>query len=378
MKFIVNSEELSKNVQGLAKTVNGRSSLAILDHFLFEVMDDKLDVTASDGENMMRVTVNLIECSMVNDDREKRFCIHNSMIGDFLKNIPSQPITFDVDMDGFVVKVSYMNGHIQFPCTAGSEYPVIHLMKDEYQTVSLPSDMMLNDICRTVPFIGQDTLRPVINSICFNFSSEGLDVVSTSGSVLMKISHPELDAKNTGTFLLPTKPAALLKYFLEKNMEVKVKFTENGAVFECDNWKLTCRLIEGRYPNYNSVIPMDNSLEIRVDKKCLQEAIKRMLPMGNQEMKTLKLEIAPDMMTVSCQDLNYNTSATESIPCETIGNTITIGLNGEILCSVLSHINTDAVRMKMVESSRPVIILPDENIEGEYLTSLVMPMMITE
>ena len=377
MKIYVNSDEIGKSIQGLAKMVSGKSSLAILDHLLFVVDDNKLHVTASDGENMMRTTVNIEVQSMLDDESDKKFCIHNTIICDFLKNIPSQPITFDVDMTNNEVIVSYMNGHIKFPCISGNEYPSISLLKGDCKTISLPSDIILDDINRTSPFTGQDTLRPVMNAICFNFQKEGLDVVSSNGGVLMKISHDSIKTEKEAKILLPAKPTAMLKYFLNKDeKDVKILFTENAAVFECDNWQLTSRLIEGRYPNYNSVIPDNGNIEVLVEKKQLQETIRRMLPMGNQTSKAVKFEVADTSLTVSTEDVDFNTSAKEHIPCETSGGKIVIGVNGETFNSLLSHIHSDMTKLRMTECSRPIIIVPDTDRENETLLALIMPTLI--
>ncbi len=378
MKFNVNSDEMGKSIQGLAKMVSGKSSLAILDHFLFVVDDNKLHVTASDGENMMRTTMDIDVLSMPDKEDDRKFCIHNTVICDFLKNIPSQPITFDVDMENSETKISYMNGHIQFPCTSGNEYPSICFMKDEYESVSLPSDTILEDITRTSPFTGQDTLRPVMNAICFNFLSEGLDVVSSNGGVLVKITHTSIRTEKEAKFLLPPKPVTMLKYFLSKEeKDVSIRFTDNAAVFECDNWQLTCRLVEGRYPNYNSVIPQNSNIEVTVDKKQLQESIRRMLPMGNQSMKTVKFETAGTVLTVSSEDVDFNKSAKEDVTCETSGNGITIGVNGEVINTMLSQIHSDVAKLRMTEYSRPIIIVPDADKENETFMGLVMPTLIS-
>ena len=379
MKFNVNSDEMGKSIQGLAKMVSGKSSLPILDHFLFVVDENNLNMTASDGENTMRTTIAIVGERMVDDEDDKRFCIHNTVICDFLKNIPSQPITFDVDRDNDVVVISYMNGHIQFPCVSGAEYPSINFMKDEHENVSLPSATILEDINRTSPFTGQDTFRPVMNAICFNFHNEGLDVVSSNGGVLVKIAHPDIKTEKEAKFLLPQKPVAMLKYFLSKEeRDVDIQFTDNAAVFECDNWQLTCRLVEGRYPNYNSVIPTNSKIEVTVDRKQLQESIRRMLPMGNQQMRTVKFEIGGTELTVSSEDVDFNKSAKENVPCETSGEGITIGVNGETMNTMLSQIHSDMAKLRMTEFSRPIIIVPETERENETFLGLVMPTLITE
>ena len=377
MKFNVNSDEMGKSIQTLAKMVNGKSSLAILDHFRFEVDGDRLHVSASDGENIIKTSLNINLLSMLDDEDNKVFCIHNTVICDFLKNIPSQPIVFVVDMKNYVVTIQYMNGHIKFPCVSGKDYPVINFLKGEYNTVVISSEIILEDINRTIPFMGQETLRPTMNTICFNFDSDGLDVVSTNGGVMVKIYHPNITTEKTLRFLLPQKPASMLKFFLNKeDDDVTVKFSENGAVFENNNWQMSCLLVEGKYPNYNSVIPQSCNIEVQVEKKLLQECIKRMLPMGNQTSKSIKVDINNDQMTVSTEDIDFNTSAKESVNCKTSGNNFTIGMNGDTLNTILSHIHSDTVKMAMTEINRPIIIEPDEDKENEIFMGLVMPTLL--
>ena len=377
MKYNVQSDELSKNIQGLAKMVNGKSSLAILDHFLFEVDGDKLYITASDGENMMKTTVDIETTSMLDDERDKRFCIHNTVICDFLKNITQQPIIFDVNIESNEVKISYINGHIQFPCTPGEEFPKINIIGDESQNVTLPSYLILDDINRTSPFTGQETFRPVMNAICFNFMKESLEVASSNGGVLVKITHDIIKSENEAILLLPPKPVSLLKYFLSKEeKKTNIRYTDNAAVFSSDNWELTCRLIEGRYPNYNSVIPTSDNVQVQVDKRQLQNSIRRMLPMGNPNMKAVKMEINPTTLIMSSEDIDFNKSAREDIPCETTGERMYIGVNGETLNSMLTHIASDMVRIKMTEPTRAIIIVPGEDKADEKFLGLLMPCLI--
>ena len=377
MRFNVNSDVLSKNIQGLAKMVNGKASLAILDHFLFEVDGDKLYVTASDSENMMKTTMDIDTISMPEEETDKRFCIHNTVICDFLKNIAQQPLLFDVDMENNKVTISYMNGQVNFPCNAGKEFPKTNIIGDESKNVTLPSGLILDDINRTSPFIGQETFRPIMNAICFNFKNDALDVVSSNGSVLVIISHDNISCDDECTLLLPPKPVALLKYFLcKEEREVSIRYTDNAAVFSCDNWELTCRLIEGRYPNYNCVIPSSDNVQVLVDRKELQNSIRRMLPMGNPTAKVVKIEVNPTTLNMSSEDIDFNKSAKEDIPCETAGNEIRIGVNGETLNCILTHIASDIVRLKMTEPSRAILVVPDEDRENETFLGLLMPCLL--
>ena len=377
MQFLVTSDTLGKNIQGLSKMINGKASLAILDHYLFEVDGNNLQVIASDGENMMRTTTEILESDITSGD-PIRFCVHSRVLGDFLKNIPTQPITIIVENKAEIT-INYMNGHVSFPCVSDDEYPTFDILTGDTETAILPSATMLEDITRTSPFTEQGTMRPVLNAICFNFKEEGLDVVSCNGQVMMKNHHLDIHTDKQGVFLLPPKPAALLRHFLNKELlDICIKFTDNAAQFVGDNWQLTCRLVEGRYPNYNSVIPTNIDKTMLIDKRTLQEAIRRMLPMGNQQSKAMKMELDTTALTVSCEDVDYNTKAKESVCCEYDATPMAIGVNGETLCNVLSNIPSNMVRITFSEYSRPMLISPMDETDGLQITALLMPRLLNE
>ena len=377
MQFLVTSDTLGKNIQGLSKMMNGKASLAILDHYLFEVDGNVLQVTASDGENMMRTTTELIE-SDLQPGETIRFCVHSRVLGDFLKNIPTQPITIIVE-DKTTITINYMNGHVNFPCVSDEEYPTFDILTGDGETAILPSAAMLEDITRTSPFTEQGTMRPVLNAVNFNFKEGGLDVVACNGQVLMKNQHLGIHTDKEGNFLLPPKPAALLRHFLNKEpLDICIKFTDSAAQFVGDKWQLTCRLIEGRYPNYNSVIPANNDKTMLIDKRALQDAIRRMLPMGNPHSKVMKMELDTTTLTVSCEDIDYNTKAKESVCCNYDATPMAIGVNGETLCSVLSNIPSDMVRITFSECSRPLLVSPVEETEGLQITALLMPTLLND
>ena len=377
MQILVSSDTLGKNIQGLSKMISGKASLAILDHYLFEVDGSNLQIIASDGENMMRTTTEILESDITSGD-PVRFCVHSRVLGDFLKNIPTQPLTIIMESKTEIT-INYMNGHVSFPCVSDDEYPTFDILTGDTETAILPSATMLEDITRTSPFTEQGTMRPVLNAICFNFKEEGLDVVSCNGQVMMKNHHLDIHTDKQGVFLLPPKPAALLRHFLNKELlDICIKFTDNAAQFVGDNWQLTCRLVEGRYPNYNSVIPTNNDKTMLIDKRALQEAIRRMLPMGNQQSKAMKMELDTTALTVSCEDVDYNTKAKESVCCEYDATPMAIGVNGETLCNVLSNIPSNMVRITFSEYSRPMLISPMDETDGLQITALLMPRLLNE
>ena len=377
MQFLVTSDTLGKNIQGLSKMMNGKASLAILDHYLFEVDGNVLQVIASDGENMMRTTTELMESDLTPGE-SVRFCVHSRVLGDFLKNIPTQPLTIIMESKTEIT-INYMNGHVSFPCVSDDEYPTFDILTGDTETAILPSTAMLEDITRTSPFTEQGTMRPVLNAVCFNFKEDGLDVVSCNGQVLMKNHHLDIHTDKEGIFLLPPKPAALLRHFLCKEpLDICIKFTDSAAQFVGDTWQLTCRLIEGRYPNYNSVIPANNDKTMLIDKRALQDAIRRMLPMGNPHSKVMKMELDTTALTVSCEDIDYNTKAKESVLCDYDATPMAIGVNGDTLCNVLSNIPSDMVRFTFSEYSRPLLVSPVDETEELQITALLMPTLLND
>ena len=283
MRITLDSDTLSKNLQGLSRVIAPKSSIAILDHFLFEVEGDKLTVTASDNENVMKATADILE-SDIDSGEPTRFCVHARLIADFLKNLPVQPLTFVVEEKE--ISVRYENGQICFPCVSGKEYPTMEMLTGDCTSATLPSSMLQDDITRTSSFVAQDTMRPVLSALCFNFKENGLDVVSCNGQVLMMDTHRGITLENENRFLLPAKPAALLRYWTAKDLfDITIQFNGNAARFSGANWQLTCRLVEGRYPHYKAVIPVNNDKTLLIDKQQLQVAIRRMLPMGSQSFR---------------------------------------------------------------------------------------------
>ena len=215
MKISLSSDTLSRLIQGLSKAIPTKPSIAILDHFLFEVSGTNLCVTAFDGENMVKATMEMLETDTT-DNEPNRFCVHARLISDFLRNIPTQPITFMVEEK--TITVNYNNGRISFPCVSGKEYPGFNILSGECHKAALSSTMLLDDITRSSSFVAQDTLRPVLNALCFNFMKDGLDVVSCNGQVLMKNRHDDIATEEEAYFLLPTKPASLLRGLLSKDI----------------------------------------------------------------------------------------------------------------------------------------------------------------
>ena len=379
IQFKVQSGELGRTILGLSRIIAGKHTLAILDHFLFEVAEQELQITASDNENMMVTTIDIIESTNGPVDKPIKFCVRYDVVCDVLKNLPDQPMSFDVYLSKDEIVLSYMSGHIKFPCVSGKEYPIINFCKENSCVVSLDSDLMLKDINSVCPFTAQDTIRLTLNAVCFNFQKEYLDVVSTNGNVLMKISHKDVKTENEKNLLLPPKPVSILKYFLNKAENiVNIIFNDNSAVFECNNWKLTCRLIEGRYPNYDSVIPTISSCEVEIEKKTLQDAIKRILPMGNQEIKGILMEFEKDTLTLSSENTDFSTSAKETIPCNYPMDYLFIGVNGEIFHNLLSHVPTDNVKLLMTTETRPILIVPETELENEEFYALIMPALINK
>ena len=307
MRFTLSSSALSSRLSTLSKVINSKNSLAILDCFLFDVNNNTLTITASDSENVLTTTLALTE-----SDGEGRFAVNNKTILDAVRELPEQPLTIDVNTQEYTIKVVYQNGIYNFTAQNADEYPNVPVMGDNATSLQIPSGVLSDNISRSLFATATEELRPVMNGIYFDLTPDALAIVASDGP-----------------FILPKKPATLLKGILVKDeSEVLVRFDERNAEVRFGDSVLMCRLIEGRYPNYNSVIPQDNPNQLTIDRKVLIGALRRVLPFASESSQLVRLHLEPGLLEVSSEDIDFSTSAKEQIACDYAGSTMNIGFKG--------------------------------------------------
>lgn len=375
MRFTVSSSALSSKLNMLAKVIGSKNSLPILDCFLFQVANGEMSITASDSDNVIKSTL-----ALTDHDGEGEFCVPNRVILDALKELPEQPLHFDVDAAGeaVAIKIVYQNGLYNFTGQSAEEYPRTQSMNDACTTVSLPSEMLINNISRSLFATANDELRPVMNGIYFDLTADALAIVASDGHKLVRSKNFTIKSESPSAFNLPKKPASLLKNILSKDGDdAIIKFDDRSAEIQFTDGVMRCRLIDGRYPNYNSVIP-NNPNEVTVDRRGLQSALRRVLPFASESSQLIRFHIESGRFEVSSEDIDFSTSAKEQLSCEYNGSPISIGFKGSSLMEILSNLTSDNIIIQLADPSRAGIIVPAEQPENEDILMLIMPMLLND
>lgn len=374
MRFTLSSSALNSRLQTLSRVINSKNSLPILDCFLFEVKDNQLNITASDSENVMNTKVALDDCT-----GEGNFAVPNRTILDAVKELPEQPLTFDVDLNHLTIKILYQNGIYNFTAQNADEYPRAQVVPDSAISITIDANVLNDNITRSIFATAQDELRPVMNGIYFDLSGDSLSIVASDGHKLVRNKNFNIKSEVPSSFILPKKPASLLKNVLGKETgDVVIRFDERSAVIIYSEGKLTCRLIEGRYPNYNSVIPQNNPNQLTIDRKTLMGALRRVLPFASESSQLIRFHLESGKLELTSEDLDFSTSAKENITCDYNGVTMNIGFKGSSLSEILNNLTSEEVTIQLADPSRAGIIVPTTQPEGEDILMLIMPMLLND
>ena len=363
---------MSSKLVALSRVINSKNALPILGDFLFEIDGNTLHLTASDSENVMKTQLELTE-----SDGSFRFAIGNHDLLEAVKGFSEQPITFDVNLEQNLVKISYQNGLFSLPVDNADEYPVAQSVNEFAKAITLPNAVLAENITRTIFATAQDELRPVMNGIYFDLSTDNLAVVASDGHKLVRNKIFTVKSDEPSAFILPKKPAGLLKNMLGKDGgDVTIRFDERNAEINYGDGVLQCRLIEGRYPNYNSLIPQNNPNEVRVDRLGLLAALRRVQPFANDSSNLVRFHVEGSTLQLDAEDYDFSKTATERMICEYNGMPITIGFKGNAFIEILSNIECPEVVIQLADSSRAGLVLPSEQPENQEILMLMMPMLI--
>ena len=374
MRFDVSSTALLSHLQAISKVIASKNSLPILDNFLFDLQGTKLTITASDAETRLVTSV-----EVMNVEGEGLFAVSAKILLDPLKELPEQPLTFVINDENLEIFIHFQNGKYNFIGQKGDTYPQQKPLKEDAVTFSVDAQLLLNGISRTLFATADDELRPVMNGVYFDIHTDDLTFVASDGHKLVRFRNMAIQAPERAAFILPKKPATLLRNILVKECEeVKIKFDDNNAYFSCTNFEMVCRLIEGRYPNYNSVIPQENPYKVMIDRVAFLTALKRVSVFSNAASSLVKLHLTEGSMEVSAQDIDFSTSAEETIPCQYNSPELSIGFKATYLIEILGNVSSTEVILELADPSRAGLIVPAENEENEDLLMLLMPMMLND
>lgn len=370
MKFIVSSSRLLKELQTIGGVIQTNNTLPILDNFLFDLNQNSLTVSASDLETTMSVSLE------VESDSTGLVAIPARILLDTLKSLPEQPLTFVIDDKLSGVEMSSDYGKYALGCINGEEFPKLPEVEDP-SSVTIPANTLATAIQKTIFATGNDELRPVMSGVFFQFSQTELIFVATDAHKLVRYKRTDMTSDNTAEFIMPKKPLNMLRNSLVSADEVKVTYNNTNACFEYDNVLLNCRLIDGRYPNYEAVIPKENPQTLNIERTSFLSSIKRVAIFANKTTHQIRLKLAGNEVTISAEDLDFSNKAHERLACDYQGEDMEIGFNSRFIVEMLSNLESDVVRMELSAPNKAGLLIPGDSTEdGEDLLMLVMPVML--
>lgn len=371
MNFKVQSKVLKHQLTAVSKVVNSKNTLSILDNFLFDIQGTQLVITASDQDTTIvtRIALNEVE-------GEGRFAVDIKSLLGLLKELPDQELSFDVDDDNLEIRIDYQNGKFNFLGKNGNEYPQKAPSEDESVSFVVPAKEIVDGINHTLFAVGVDDIRPVMMGILWDIHPNEVVFVASDTHKLVRYRNMRIETGLEASFILPTKPASILNSILEKSEEdVKVTLETKCAVFESADYTVYCRFVEGKYPNYNAVIPRENPFKLTIDRVTLLNALRR-VSVFKSTGGLIKFDVSDNEVYLKSQNVDYSTLAEETVACDYQGDGMVIGFNDVRVIEVLNNIECETVVLMLSEPSRAGIFMPAEQAENEDLLVLLMPMMI--
>ncbi len=374
MKFIISSSSLLKSLQAIVGVINTNNTLPILDDFLFELKDDLLTITASDLETTISVSVKT-------DMAEEPGSVASpaKILTEILKTFADIPVSFNINLSSLIVELSAGEGKYKLSGHNSDEYPRNPALENT-TTLAIDSSILSQAIGKTLFATGNDELRLVLSGVFCSLTPEEITFVATDAHKLVRYVRSDAHASTSESFILPKKPLNLLKNILAaQSVEVTIEYNKTNAFFSFANINLVCRLIDGKYPNYDAVIPKDNPNRLLIDRHALLTSIRRVAIFANQSTHQIRFRITGKELVLSAEDIDFSNEAKERLTCSYDGEDMEIGFNSKFLLEMLNNIDTDEVRLEMSAPNRAGILLPENNAnKEEQILMLVMPVMLNK
>jgi DNA polymerase-3 subunit beta len=374
MKFVISSSELLGHLQAISRVISSKNTLPILDNFLFNLSGNDLEITASDLESTL-----ITRLKLENADGDGLVALPARILLETLKEFPEQPLTFEINLDTLSVVISSENGKFNVVGQNGIDFPVLPAIRKEKKIAFvINADVLLAGINKTLFATADDELRPVMGGIFIEASTDKITFVASDAHKLVRYQRSDAHADDNASFILPKKPASLLKNILPREEgPVSVEFDDKNAFFNLADYKVVCRLVEGNYPNYNSVIPKNNPRKMTIDRVEIYNTLKRVSVFSNQASNLVKMQLTGNQVVISAQDIDFSISAYERVKCQYEGDEMEIGFKSVFLLEILANLSTQDVIVELADPTRAGLFLPsDPQNDAEDLLMLLMPMMI--
>ncbi|MBS1573703.1 MAG: DNA polymerase III subunit beta [Bacteroidetes bacterium] len=371
MKFIVSSSVLLKQLQHIAGVINANTVLPILEDFLFEVEKNKLTVVATDLETVMRIQL------AIEAKDSGKVCIPSKILLDSLKNIPDQPLTFNIDKS-FSIEITSDNGKYKIMGENPDNFPK-EPASDETTSFTMTASALVTAINKTLFATSTDDLRPAMTGVFFELDKKGVQFVATDAHRLVKYKRTDAKAAKNDSFIVPRKPLNLLKAAIPGNEdEITLSYNSNHLFVKHGTTQMSCRLIDARFPDYKVVIPVDNPYKLTVNKSDFQGALRRVSIFSNKSTNQVALNISGSELQLTGQDVDFSFEGNERMKCQYDGEDITIAFNAKFLIEMLNAADSDEIKIELSTPTKAGIIKQTEQEDSEELLMLVMPLMLNQ
>ncbi|MDD2961800.1 MAG: DNA polymerase III subunit beta [Muribaculaceae bacterium] len=371
MRFNVQSKTLLARLSSVSKVVSSKNAISILDNFLFCLDGTKLVVTGSDQENTLTTSLEVTEA-----EGSGKFAVNVKYLLEALKGLTDQNLIFEINDANFEINIHYQNGNYNFIGINGNEFPQKEINEVSTKSLTISSKEIQKAISNTIFAVATEDIRPIMMGILWDIQPDNITFVASDTHKLVRYTNKKIKTNLEASFILPTKPASILMNFLQKTEEpVSIVLDETSVTFTTKEYTLNCRFINGRYPNYNSVIPTNNPYILTADRVCLLNAVKRVSVFASVG-GLIKFDLKEDTILLKAQDIDFSTSAEEMLSCDYKGDNMMIGFNDARIVEVLNNIDNDTIIVNLSDPSRAGVFLPSEQEEDEELLVLLMPMMI--
>ncbi|WP_336514760.1 DNA polymerase III subunit beta [Pollutibacter soli] len=369
MKFIVSSSALLKQLQQISGVVNANTVLPILEDYLFEIEKNKLTVVATDLESVMKIHME------IEAKDSGKVCIPAKILMDSLKNLPDQPLTFNIDKN-FGIEITSDNGKYKVMGENPDNFPK-EPVNDDAVSFTMTSSALLTAINKTIFAVSNDDLRPAMTGVFFELDKNSLTAVATDAHRLVKYKRKDVSCPKADHFIVPKKPLTLLRNALPDNEdELTISYNNNHLFVDHGGTQLVCRLIDARFPDYKVVIPVDNPYNLTVSRSDFQSALRRVSIFSNKSTNQVALNISGNQLQLAAQDVDFSFEGTERMNCQYTGEDMQIAFNAKFLIEMLNGTASEEVKMELSTPTKAGIIKPLEQDESEDQLMLVMPLML--
>lgn len=369
IKFIVSSNTLLKELQTISGVLNANNALPILDDFLFKLNKDELNIYASDLETTIRTSVSV-------DSKDKGEITIPKLLIEMLKNFADQPLTFIIDTAKYGIEINSDLGKYKITGHDAEEFPKM-VNVESPSSLEMDSETLLSAINKTIFAVANDDLRPVMSGIYCSFGEKEAIFVATDAHKLVKYKRPIEGGEKENSVIIARKPMNLLKNILGiKQGKVKIDYNKTNASFIVGNVQLTCRLIDGKYPNYEAVIPKENPNQLTLEREAFLSSLKRVSILSNKTTHQVRLKISDNALTLTSEDPDFSSEANERMACQYKGENMEIGFNSRFLLEMLTNLDSDEIKLQMSTPNRAGVITPSPQKDGEDILMLVMPVML--